>query len=256
MSILKKIKIISENKNDNFNDIAIYLLENINSLGKISIKTISNKLSRSLSSITRFCQSLGLSGFKSLIPLLEQENKNLSYNTISISLDDKLDKVIKKMHIQCTNIMENAFIKNSSILELVVSIIKKCKKIFLFGHSLDNDLLQHFANKLMILGYSVTFSYDVNTQFEYSKKITNNDFCLIINHDFSHNHILKVAKQVTNKTDNKAVITKNIADAFENGFKICFESPINETLMENFKSTSIFNICILEAIINALSISN
>ena len=118
-----------------YQKIARYLLDNPDDVKRMSITQLSDSIGICTSTITRFSQSLGFSGFSQLkydivrssrLPLEQDEN---------IDGTDSTATVKRKLQRLYAHYIENVFtLMDSANLDFVANVITKAKKIYLFGH--------------------------------------------------------------------------------------------------------------------------
>ncbi|WP_231723301.1 MurR/RpiR family transcriptional regulator [Caviibacter abscessus] len=138
MSILIKIR---ETKKFTENELCVakYIMENYKNIKNISITDISSKTFTSISTVTRMCKKIGLSGFSELKIKLIEEIANLNSKNINVEKTD-IDRtndtkiIIEKLNkLSIDSLKETKLLQDAEIIDEVVNLINKKTIIDFYG---------------------------------------------------------------------------------------------------------------------------
>ncbi len=118
-----------------YQKIAHYLLDNPDSAKRMSITQLSRKLGVCASTITRFSQSLGFSGYPQLkYDIIRSSRLSIDQDEL-ITCDDDTIAVMRKLNrLYAHGIESVAKMVNATDIDFVANIIPKATKIYFFGH--------------------------------------------------------------------------------------------------------------------------
>ena len=135
IELIAKIKTNMDAMPKSYRKIATYILANLEQANTLSITQLANKIGTYPPTITRFCQSLGFSGFPQFKFNIE---KGLLLSGAYRETVNKIDSpaTIKNkllpMYLQC---MENTIsCLSNSMLEHIASVIRNSNRLYFFGH--------------------------------------------------------------------------------------------------------------------------
>ncbi|MEG0276176.1 MAG: hypothetical protein RR630_04025 [Coprobacillus sp.] len=132
MYLIDKLELIlKSNKNDSAEFIlSEYFLNHLSDLRKLNLKKIAVETQLSKSSIIRFCQSSGCTGFTIFINGLQTEFEELKnmiqfYNHFDVKMYEETRNIFMR---ECEDSIEEWY-------KQLLSEVMNCKKIFFYGHS-------------------------------------------------------------------------------------------------------------------------
>ena len=212
--------------------IASYILENHDFIPEMSIKEFAKKCNTSISTISRFCQRINDSDFKTL------KEECRIYNSFLKEKEVHRKNEKKNYFIDLNkSLLETEKLNNEIIYNQAINLIKKSKKIYFFGTSFSNILAQNASEKFMRLGKNTICSQNIEV-----KKIEENDLAFIIsfsNNNFQMNRIKKYLREkkintifITSKKDSKN--TKEIFLMVSSKIYKEFESPLIQEIAINY----------------------
>lgn len=186
--MLKDLKLLAQSRQSAKSAIATYVLSNLHQIEQLSLDDIARASFTSKASVVRFAQSLGYKGWTDLLPALLSERyySDTHYSDIDHNLpfnqDDDMDTVIQKIAtIEKESIQDTADKMDSDALNLATEIIKKTKRIVLFGLSPNEYLAYLFKRKMLTIGKVIEVSHPGEFGLT-SSSLQENDIAIIISY--------------------------------------------------------------------------
>lgn len=252
VSIMEQIKYYSHNlDNVSFKAIADFILKHTSNLSSFTIFKVAKDTNTSPSSVTRFCKKIGLTGYKSLSAMIEVENKYKDVNVIRTIKND----VKEKYFISTSDIVLRSVLKvNNNAQDSIhkaSNLIKKAKKIYIFGKGGNRYLIKMFVGWMMRIDYDVIFSGDTDNQRSYSHKVDDKDIMLVISYSLSSSFIKYIM-------ENRAEGVKTIFLTNNRYSNLILDyDPVilmghNESIIEDSYSSEISTIFILKLLFHSL----
>ncbi len=163
---LSAIKVGYERLTGKEKQVASYILEHCDMVASMPIGELAEKAGVVKSVVTRFCQSLGFSGYTELKLSLSRElarNEQFNYSPYihaSDAPDAILDKIfsanIKTLHDTASGL-------NRKALQGVVDLLAEAKNIYIYGIGTSAGIVSDFQYRLMQLGFTVFCFTDIVT---------------------------------------------------------------------------------------------
>jgi len=193
-------------KTTGFYSIAEYIFKNVDNKelwnNKLSIFELADLTNTSGSTVTRFCQKIGLTGFKELGVILRatQPEQHVVVETTpdlfklenSHEINDYISWVEESIF---NNKEENSYVFNKIHNNLITK-----KRIFFFGFNDNVRLIQVIIPLLERVGFDVFFTESYQNQKTYLNKIKTGDLVIMIS--------LKLEEVIFQEVINKIVATE------------------------------------------------
>lgn len=212
-SLLYKIKNEFEKLSTVNKIIASYLIKKPEDVVWLTGKQFSEKLQISQSSITRFCQIFGYSGFSEMKISLSQEIVN--YKEISFhSLDSeafKNDIALSLLHQNTASLQETCSKISVKDIITAANFINLSNKILCAGIGASDLVAQDMMQKLLRIQKSVFFYHDNDlrkiTLLQFSEK----DLLFLVSYSGEKEEILELA-EIAKKQNTKIIALTKIGD--------------------------------------------
>ncbi len=185
MSCLLAIKTNYQSLTKAEKSIADFILENSESVIKMSVEELSKRSGTAKSAIIRCSKSLGFSGYSELKMSLAMElskNKQLNYTPYIGEKDEAgeiLDKIftanIKTLHDTAERIDRNT-------LSQVVEILRKAKTIYIYAVGTSSGIASDFQYRLMQQGFNAFCFTDIAAMKVSTMNIKKGDVAIGISH--------------------------------------------------------------------------
>ena len=226
--IIKLEKIVNEKSK--YNLIAKYILDNIDQIQDITLQKIANETYTSISTITRMCQTIGLSGFNELKYLLKQKNQINKYELKNI-------KVMQDYKMQLDNTYEllTSTINYDDLL-ITANLIYNAKNVYLIGIGGSKVNLIDFGKKILRLGINVVNEIDIHYQEVNIRNAKKNDVIIFNTYSGMSSEILKLINISKVNDAKKIIISQN--EELKDYADIFILIPKTENLIRGFSITS------------------
>lgn len=217
-NILEKLEEIINRNDDTVNGI---IAQTILNFAKVSnenfiINDVAETSHTSVSSVTKFCKSLGFTGWKEFYIFFRYELDNLKklnqFYRLNPSKNTVNDLVSNHSAMMTKLLNENL----SSILELK-TMLKTTKKIYLIGEHTHLDLLINFYHQLLGIGFDVSVTTHEFIAKKFLERLRDDDLVIWIIIDTDQTYLFNVLKH-TDKTlplDNIKFILKENSPIIE-----------------------------------------
>lgn len=215
-NILLKIKECYSELNDRDQRIASYILENQNLTLNDSINEMAEKCGTNRSAIVRFCQNLGLEGFKDFKKCLtsdvldasvnsEENPFNYSEITDSESIEEITQKVImNNIH----SINDTKRILNPESLARAVSLIHGAPRVHFYGIGASGIVALDAERKFIRIGKDCRACTDPHMQITLSSNLTPDDVAVVISYTGITKDILQTVSHIKESGAHLIAITK------------------------------------------------
>ncbi|AVN58926.1 MurR/RpiR family transcriptional regulator [Mesoplasma florum] len=227
LNLIEKLKkVIHDNKNQSYAEIANFILTNkeVNYDG-MTIFKLAKKTNTSAPTITRFCKEIHLDGFKELIYLL----KNNEHQFLGkIERESSSLPYFERMNSFKTNVinsLENSFNENLEKFLTFNEMLKTTNKIYFFGFGSNKNLIKFFSDLLVRMNFNVVFSDSTEQQMAYADNITEKDMIFIVSVSLSDPNFEWLFKKWINIDCQRVFITKNTGSS-------CLDKEKKELVIE------------------------
>ncbi|AHF58009.1 MurR/RpiR family transcriptional regulator [Spiroplasma eriocheiris] len=204
--LLKQIKELAKDDNPIRSSIASVILDNLDHISKLSIVDIA-KLSNVSTTVIRFCNSLGLSGFKELKMVLKFLSLYHISDDMSYAIDNSLLNQSMKFLNQYNAIKYQASLELSNLYEdltiyNLAKIINERKRIHIFAFSLAYKIASIWATRLGWLNIQTFCLNDYNLMENQINLIHDEDICLFITLSGQNKQLANFLATVEENTNN------------------------------------------------------
>lgn len=216
--LISRLKEMAFN-NDNFSYcvIAQYLLSQANEDFKsLTIFKLAKKTNVSPATITRFCQSMKLKGFKELLFLLQNNSPELNETkNIELNLNSYTQK-IALFGQNTISVIEKTLEDNIEKLDFLKEEMEKAKKIYFYGLDDNSLLIKNLSRYLIQFDYTIIYSTSVKQQLCYVNNMTKEDLAVLVSLTLTDN-MFKTVKNVAQNLETPLIyITANATAAILN----------------------------------------
>ncbi len=209
--IIKNIYNLIEFKSSNFtkNDkfISKELINNPQLFLNSDINELSKKLYVSPSSISRFCQKIGVDGFKELKYILKNNINNIN-NKKEQNINENTYNKIYNYYNESLSYFKNNFNEKSYLK--AIDYILNSKNIYILGVGSSGFLAQDFSMKLARFGFNTKAINDNDFMIMQSAISSKKDLFIAISSQGMTNSIIKALKQCKNNQIKTILITEQI----------------------------------------------
>lgn len=148
--LLFRIQSIYPRMSKGFKKISTYLLSDPDKFTRYSISQLAQKIGTHPSTITRYCQSLGFSGFAEFKYRVEQSRYRPEGGSQNIHPGDSVSGIKRKMRDSYVRMMDNTIMNlDECMLERAAILITGSNKIYFFGHG-GSSYTSQFAEMLFM----------------------------------------------------------------------------------------------------------
>lgn len=179
MLFYERIKKYEYKLNDTEDMIVEYILKNKEEVVKLSIQTLADRLFTVPNSIIRLCKKIDYDGFSQLKNSLKEELKETNKEE-KTGFELNIKKTIELLDYQ--------------IIDKVVDIIYKSKKILLYGTGQNTPLCEIFVKELKAKEKNISFYSQRHEAIYNSSKLTNQDLVFLISLSGETAEIIEIAK--------------------------------------------------------------
>jgi DNA-binding MurR/RpiR family transcriptional regulator len=186
----------------------------------LAINDLARLCSTSLSTVARFAQSLGFSGYRELrvavartVTLAQAQQARFGLDTTAISPDDEPAAIAAKLAAQEIDAIEKtARGVDPDALDRVARALVAARHIDLFGHAASSLTAQDLQQKLARIGFSVSHSPDPHLALTTASLRTSADVVIAFSHAGATADVLR-AVQVARDAGALAVAVTSVADS-------------------------------------------
>lgn len=170
--LLIKLKNLKNNNESNYQIISSYILSNLKIIGSMGIDKLAKNTFSSIATINRFCQFIGLIGYKEMIKILtSDESENLS--SLILNMKEKRTEINKIIN-------ESLFLWEEETLDELILDLKQKKEILLMGYGESLILLKNFASRLLRVGIEAKVFSSIEDMIVYVNNIGNDSVVIVL----------------------------------------------------------------------------
>lgn len=162
--------------------IAAYILENTEEAVSLNIEKLAKKASTSLSTVVRFVRHLGYDSFQHFRISLIRENTIHENRIFEVPIDKNSDSVSLVFDSAIKTLEQTKSLINRDDIDEVVELIRKARRICLFGLGGSNIVAFNTYHKFVRLGLNCFYSADFHIQLINASQMTEDDVALIFSH--------------------------------------------------------------------------
>lgn len=216
MNLLNKLKSL-ENSNSTDKVIARYILKHRADVSRMSIDQLAKSTYCSRSSIVRFAQKLGFTGFKSLkIELVELDQiLLLTDNSVDANFPfdkrDNTNEVMKKIaDLSIGTIKKTLAQLEFRAVDKAANVMIKSRNIFIFARGDSQIRARSFQNRMVKLGIFIIIAEEYSDEIWVAKNIKKGDSAIFITYGSKSSTYGDIIKDLNTKNIDIIMITGNI----------------------------------------------
>lgn len=225
--------------------IADFFLSNGSILKNISSRTIASQLYVAPSTITRFCQTLGFSGYNDFKEAYLDELNYLSKNfhetdpNFPFTQNDGTSTLISKLSaLYKETIIDSVDLIDLDVLKNAANMIDKASVIY-FGIAGDAyDVAETFKNRAIKIGKSVIIERRQDNLFYTACHAPENACFVLISYSGETSTLLKIARKLKSRKIDTIVITSFGENSLSKLFSTVLHVSTREKLVENLGNFS------------------
>lgn len=215
-NILIKIRECYSEMNERDQRIASYILENQNMTLQYSINEIAKNCQTNRSAIVRFCQNLGLDGFKDFKKQLTSDALSESSKKeppacvySEISGDESIPQIAQKVINNNINSINDTFhILDTEALTEAVKLINCAPKLHFYGIGASGIVALDAERKFIRIGKDCRACTDPHMQITLASNLTSEDTAVVISYTGITKDILQTVAQVKKSGAHLIAVTK------------------------------------------------
>ncbi|MCD7736041.1 MAG: MurR/RpiR family transcriptional regulator [Lachnospiraceae bacterium] len=206
--VISLIRMQQNNFTDTQNKIASYILDNPEKVISTSISELASACNSGVSSISRFCRSIGFIGYQDFRVAMAQSLVDKEKNENNKDADSTSFFQDNAKHIFEGNM--NALKETYALIKeddykLAASYMLEAEKICFFGIGASYNVAQEGYFKLMRLTNKIALNMDVHAQYAFAVHMSEKDVAIIVSGSGSTKTIVEIAKLVK-KTGCKIIL--------------------------------------------------
>ncbi|MCC0630658.1 MurR/RpiR family transcriptional regulator [Clostridioides sp. ES-S-0108-01] len=211
MSCILKLKQIYEDLTEVDKKIADYILDNTETISKLSVSELASNSKTSTASIVRFSRKMGYSGFGDLKIEIAKDliGKENDYTYVDENYDCNIDSVINKItNKNIETINQTRLLNEKDIIKEAVEQIIKAKNIYIFGVGGSALVALDLQMKLLRINKQAFTSLDSHTQLMVSSNVEKEDIAIAISYSGESKEVIKSIENAKLKGCKVICITK------------------------------------------------
>jgi len=187
---------------------------------EMTSSSVANDLKISQSTVIRFVQKLGYSGFRSF--MVDFNNKAVLNPDFEhdISIDETDEKTQARMYKQYSDVLAITAQSNTTeSIKIAISMIKKARRIVVFGMENSGLIAQYLSYQLLKYDIITHHSYDLHAIMYLIGQMNEEDLVILISESGETWELVEVARAATNRNMSILAITgkgKNSLSALSN----------------------------------------
>ncbi len=196
-NILDTVKALYSSLTKTEKHIANVLLEDPEKVNKRSLSEISDYLEVGEATFIRFCRTIGFKGFTSFklalaIELATRNQKPVSIFEKDINIQDSSFDIAKKLQVNVTQVIEETInLIDFNELNEIIQILRKAKRIFLFGVGASGLSAEEAKIKFMRIGLSADAITNNHFMYMQAALMNKDDVVIGISHSGNSKEILQ-----------------------------------------------------------------
>ncbi|UTA48418.1 SIS domain-containing protein [Simiduia sp. 21SJ11W-1] len=198
MGCIAKIRAMRESMSSHERRIADFLLENATGIRDHSSKTLASDIGVSQSSVVKFSQKLGYTGYSDLkLALTEAAARTAVLPKAihgDISASDDIATVAQKLVARkSSSLTETVAINREDVLQSAIDSLARAQRILIAGVGASSLVARDFGYKLMKLGKNVLVESDTHVQVANAATLHPGDLVFAISESGMTQDVLRVA---------------------------------------------------------------
>ncbi|ACU78434.1 MurR/RpiR family transcriptional regulator [Mycoplasma mycoides] len=241
--IIRTIKKISLDTDHRFCFIANYVLNNLDSIEKMTINQLAKATYTSVATINRFVKFLNLDGYKELVHIIKYFKNSLQGDQITYSLTS--NSLILNAYNNIISSLNETFkltIEQQDTIKNLISKIKNALKIAVFAVGGTFNVAKDFEQKLLRIGFNITAVNDFHNAYLLACQLNKNDLAIFISYSGETLDLIKLAQVCTKNNVQIAVVCKATNNTLSNLSNYLINISSNEKIDRLVSSTSRFSL--------------
>lgn len=236
LDVFERLNLLIRSSDNIKHDIARFLLDYEGDYTRLKIKTISQAVCASNSTVSRFANNIGYISYGEMLFNLDQaRNEELKEDNSNVH-DRDIEKHMQDI-ISTFEMTRDEF--NEDNLEKVIGMIKNSDKINIFALGETNIVAQDLQLKLVRIGFNATAYQDIHTQHFSACNSTENTLSIALTYSSTTKEVLKNLQTAKKFGSNTALIGNEKAN--NSDFVDTYLSVIaTESIARVFSTTSRF----------------
>lgn len=214
MKVILKIKEMFNDFTTTEEKIANYILQNKESVTKLSVKELAQAADSSAASVVRFCKKLNYQGYQdfkiSLIKDIQDfENQNKTKIYEDIAVDDEIEEIMEKLAHDNINVIENTInLLSVEQLKKAVAAVEKADNIYIFGIGASGLVAKDLEYKLMRIKKTVIYYSDTHAQLSSAANMESTDLAIAISYSGQSLEVYEALKTAKKRGAETIAISK------------------------------------------------
>ncbi len=219
LDVFERLNLLIRSDDNIKHDIARYLLDYDGDYSRLKIKTISEAVNISNSTVSRFATNIGYQSYGEMLFSLDQAKLEQDKDDNSDIHDRDIEKHMQDI-ISTFEMTKNEI--DDVRLNQVIDLIKESDKINIFALGETNIVAQDLQLKLVRIGFNATAYQDIHTQHFTACNSTENTLSIALTYSSTTKEVLKnleTAKSYGSKTvliGNQKANNDNFVDTYLN----------------------------------------
>lgn len=198
MSSLYRIKENKGSYTETEDKIADYILENKESVIRMSAQELAGKVGSSAAAIVRFSKKVGYSGFTELkleLAKAEDLEEDEDFDSL-IKESDSLQMVVKKSEIENIQTFKNTYkLLDYGILESITQKLKEARTVYLVGLGGSGVVCEDLYQKLIRLNVNAHYYRDFHLLMSSLTHAQDDDLCIAISYSGETREVVSAQKK-------------------------------------------------------------
>ncbi len=212
--------------------IAAYILSHGEKISSMGIRELAKNTYSSSSTISRFCQKVGTSGYSDFkIQFNTEYKENLNHSkevdeNLPFNRNNTSQEIVNSIaNINMRAIQESRDLIDSGQIDRIVKKMAACSSIQIYGQGSSLQSAREFKTKMLRMGKLVFIEEDFSSQAYQAANATQNSVAVLISYSGENREVLKIANilkkkhifivAITGENDN--ALSRVATEALHNG---------------------------------------
>lgn len=226
-------------------DLASYFLNKGNNIKLLSSRAIASELFIAPSTVSRFCQSLGFSGYTDFkenfleeVYYLERNFQDIDPNYPFSERDLNIRLASKIANLYIETVEDSLTLLSHDSFQAATKIISSASTIY-FGMVGDTyEMAETFKNRMIKIGKSVVIERRSDNLFYSASQVDTNSCFILISYSGETESLIKVASQLKRRKIPTIVLTSFGDNTLSKMFEVVIRLSTREKLVENLGNFS------------------
>lgn len=223
-----------------------YILDNMESMHKKTVRAIAKECFVSTSTILRLVRKIGFEGYNEMIIIIKYTLNLQATNTTTIT-----EKKVKYKEEYAKNILESIRVIDDKLLIEVAEKINASNKLYIFSRGLMKSYGTHIEFLFELSGVDTYFANSSYFRKFYASNITADDFVIVIDYHGDDQELINIiTKCKSNNCKNILTITQANNNIMQNLSSYNFYYFSDETMKNGFDITSNVSVMAILELLN------